>query len=128
MKHLEKAFKLACEHPYYNELKSLHGAVLVKGGRVLAQGINKPKTNQFIETYAHHEDCTIHAEAHVILQVRKKIDLNGAKLYVARMRKNDKQPGISKPCIMCQKIIRRYGIKKVFYTDVDGTYNMMKVA
>lgn len=128
MKYLKMAFKIASEHPYYSEMGYLHGAVIVKGGRVLSSGINKPKTNQFIATYAYHEGSNIHAECDAILRARKKTDLKGAKLYVARMRKIDKLPGISKPCIMCQKIIQRYGIKKVFYTGVDGTYNMMKVA
>jgi deoxycytidylate deaminase len=128
MKFLQKAFEIASEHPFYDDLPSLHGAIIVKGGRILSKGINRPRRNAFINIFAHHEGCNIHAECDAILRARKKTDLNGAKMFVARMRKIDKLPGTSRPCEMCQKIMVRYGIKKVFYTDVDGTYNMMKVA
>lgn len=128
MKFLQKAFEIASKHPFYDEVSSLHGAIIVKGGRILSKGTNQPKSNAFINMFAHHKGCNIHAECSAILKARKKIDLNGAKMFVARMRKVDKMPGTSKPCKMCQKIMSRYGIKKVFYTDVDGTYNMMKVA
>jgi deoxycytidylate deaminase len=128
VKFLKKAFEIASEHPFYDDLPSLHGAVIVKGGRILSRGINRPKTNAFINIFAHYEGSNIHAECDAILRGRKKTNLSGAKMFVARMRKIDKMPGTSKPCMMCQEIMSRYGIKKVFYTDVNGTYNMMKVA
>lgn len=121
------AFGMLQNHPYQKELQYLHAAVLVRGGSILSRGFNKPKRNMFVDTYRHHEGCNIHAEVSAILNCRKKIDLRGSKLYVARARRLDGESANSKPCSSCQVILRRYGIKKVFYSLEGGKYKMMKV-
>ena len=42
-----------------------------------------------------------------------------AKLYVARLKKNGTL-GMSKPCIWCQEMITKLGIKRVFYSTDKG--------
>ena len=42
-------------------------------------------------------------------------------LYVVRYSRNDKQTfAVSKPCKHCLKMLNRYGIRKIRYTDADG--------
>lgn len=90
-----------------------HGAVIVKGGRIISTGINKFRNNpeniptEFIKT-----SCSVHAEVDAI---RKVNDLKGATIYVARVNKE----GIgvlSRPCDNCFAEIRKAGIRKVVHT------------
>jgi tRNA(Arg) A34 adenosine deaminase TadA len=125
-RYLTLAFEKLQNHPSVY-LRSLHVAILVKGGRILSVGFNKQKKNSFVDHYAHHPGCTTHAEVNAILKVRKKIDLTGCKIYVARLKKIDRTLGNSKPCAMCHQIIKRYGISKIYYTVEKNKFNIMRV-
>ncbi len=91
-----------------------HSAILVKGGRVIGTGLNRYENG-------------IHAEVSAIMKNRNS-NLRGADLYVSRaLRANP--CGMSKPCEECQKVIKEYGINKVYYTVNDFTklYEEMSV-
>lgn len=104
------------------ELTAFHCAILVSGGSVLSVGVNKHKLNSFVAVYAHHPDVqTIHAEIDAILQVRRKTDLTGSKIYVAKLGRNG-EVGNSCPCAMCCEALRNYGIKRAYYTVNETTY------
>ena len=63
----------------------------------------------------------IHAEFDVILRAsRVGIETRGAILYVAGLTKADKLCISSKPCPICQQVIREAGIKEVYFHDNDG--------
>lgn len=124
-KYFKLAFGLIKNHPYKSDVNSLHAAVIVKGGRILSSGINKPKQNGFVVYYGHSPQCTIHAEMESVLSARKKIDLNGAKIYIARLRKKDMKPANSMPCLSCQKVLLNYGIKRAYFTTELG-YGMIR--
>lgn len=95
--------------------KYRHGAVIVKGGRVISTGINKMKNHpsvfdddvDLIKSSAH-----VHAE---IDAIKKVSDLRGAKIYIARVNKNG-QTGLSRPCDKCYKNITAAGITRIIYT------------
>jgi deoxycytidylate deaminase len=104
------------------ELTAFHCAILVSGSAVLSTGMNKHKLNSFVSVYAHHPDVqTIHAELDAILQVRRKTDLTGCKIYVAKLGRNG-EVGNSCPCAMCHEALRNYGIKRAYYTVNETTY------
>ncbi len=126
-KFLSKAMEMARQHPYRKSVVSLHAAVIVRGGCIISIGINKPKRNVFVDMHAYHPGCTIHAEIDAILKVRKRTDLTGAKIYVARIKKSDGETGSSKPCPMCQTVIKKFGIKKVYYTSENQYYETMRI-
>lgn len=108
-------------------LNAHHAAVIVKGGNILSIGINRPKMNSYVKFYGNHENCgSIHAELDAIFRVRRKIDLSGCKLYVARLTKRG-VVGMSAPCGMCKRVIQSYGIKRVYYTVDENTYAVMKI-
>lgn len=125
--YLLEAFKIAQNHPHYKELPSLHGAVLVKGGNIISRGYNKPKRNVFIDIHAYHEGCNIHSELDCVLKARRKMNLRGCKMYVARMRKDTKRPAMSKPCPMCQRVLKHYGIKRVYFTACESSVSSLRV-
>lgn len=86
-----------------SEMSRKHGAIIVKGGRVLAFGINVNKGLY-----------SMHAEM-VALNKCNKEELKGASIYVARV--SNGEPRMSRPCDVCQHAIADVGIKKVFYTE-----------
>ncbi len=91
------------------------GAVLIKGGRVLASATNQTRYNK----RANANWASTHAEEAVIIRVLRKPDglknLAGATLYVTRIKK-DGTCGLAKPCSTCQTLINSVGIKKVIHT------------
>jgi pyrimidine deaminase RibD-like protein len=82
-----------------------HGAVVVKGGRILGKGANCYVRGM------HAEECAL-GEGTWINQ------LKGATLYVVRLRKQQKY-GLSRPCPECMKLIRQYGIRQIIYSTND---------
>lgn len=98
-----------------SEAKKKHGAIIVKGGRVLGTGYNKNTNNPNIVSPEHIKtSCSRHAEIEAIRDSGGSV--RNAVLYVARVnnRGDDRD---SKPCILCQKAIQSHGIKRVIYTE-----------
>ena len=90
--------------------RTRHGAIIVSGGRVLSRGHN---TNRSHPKWGSGPLGTIHAEADAIRQaIAKGINLKGSTIYVARTGSQ-----MSRPCKNCQKLIRKYEIRKMVYTD-----------
>lgn len=92
--------------------KKKHGAVLVAGGRVMSVGINTNRNDPAIIGDA-QLNYSVHAEAAAIRALGHPVK-NGI-MYVARVDKRG-NPKMSKPCIKCQELLRKYGVKKVVYT------------
>ena len=94
--------------------RNTHGALVVKGGRVLGSGFNKNRNHPTIVSPEHIKtECSFHAEEVAIREAGD--NAKGAILYVARVNKHGADRN-SKPCHVCSKLIRRSGIKKVIYT------------
>lgn len=96
--------------------RKTHGAVVVKGGRVLGTGFNKVRNHPAIVSPEHIKtDCSYHAEE-VAIREAGESNVKGAIIYVARVNRhgNDRD---SKPCPKCSALIDRVGIKRVVYTS-----------
>lgn len=90
-----------------------HGAVIVKGGRVISIGINKNRNHPTIVSSEHIKThCSVHAEVDALRKVK---NAKGATIYVARVNKRG-QDRLSRPCDRCHKAIKDAGIRKVVYT------------
>lgn len=91
------------------------GAVLTKGGRVLASAHNELR---FTRKASAPWEST-HAEEMVILQILRQPGglqkLAGATLYVSRVKK-DGSLGSAKPCKSCQELIDSVPIKRVVFS------------
>lgn len=101
---------LAARQAARSECKWRHGAVLVRGGSVLATGYNRMVSDPF----ATLGRCSVHAEA---------MALRGAKscrgtLYVVRLRPDGSWAG-SAPCRSCTRQLKESGVERVvFSTDI----------
>ena len=102
--------------------RNTHGAVVVKGGRVLGIGWNKVRNHPTIVSPEHiKSDCSYHAEQ-VAVREAGEDNVRGAILYVARVNKQG-QDRDSKPCPRCSAMIRSLGIKRVVFTMEAGEIN-----
>ena len=89
-------------------------AILVKKNRVIGVGYNLLKTHP---SSPHHYKSQ-HAEFRAIWGIHPA-DLKGADIYVYREHKSG-TPALSKPCPSCQELIKKSGIKKIYYTDYSS--------
>lgn len=94
--------------------RRMHGAVVVKGGRVVGTGFNKDTNSpKYVSPEHIKSHCSRHAELEAIRDA--KWNVKGAVLYVARVNKQGTDRN-SKPCRRCENIISETQIKKVIYT------------
>lgn len=92
-----------------------HGAVIVRGGSVLAIGYNKWRQANVVYPIKKNErnNFSVHAEVDALSRVK---DAHGAIVYVARINKQGKEM-FSRPCNECHKSLRKAGVKKVIFTS-----------
>jgi tRNA(Arg) A34 adenosine deaminase TadA len=115
-------------HAYHEMEKSEHhvrvGAVLVlKNGKMFMGHNINAKTHPMLKKHYSHFCMSIHAELYCLLQARFE-DLTGSKMYIVREDRSKLaliKP--ARPCRFCMKLIREWGIKKIFYSTSSG-YNM----
>lgn len=105
----------------YAHFASIHVAVLMKRGKIVAEATNGFGSRSRGSGYS---ESSIHAERNVIKEIGNIHELKGAEMYVVRISRNYKSEGCnqfigSKPCSQCQvfleKCIREYGLKNVYY-------------
>ena len=90
-----------------------HGAVLVKDGKIISKGYNKPITP---DRPGQH---SIHAEVNAIKNSGKSCE--NAILYVVRV--NTCGLANSKPCKHCLNFMKIMKVQRVFYSSDDGIEN-----
>jgi deoxycytidylate deaminase len=103
--------RLAISAAGASEMKQRHGAVVVRGGRVLSIGINKLKNDP--EHVQEYNKCSVHAEADALYRVKIPA---GSTVYVARIN-NAGETRLSRPCSNCYSLMKSLGVSKVIYTD-----------
>ncbi len=122
-----RAFKIATSHLQSPEvLVSYHAALIVRGGNVISAGVNTNKRHMFVKLHNFEEHNGIHAECAAILAARKKVDLTGCTAYVLRVLRDGRSIAMSRPCEKCEVVLRDFGIKKVYYTQDGGGFDVLK--
>ena len=111
--------------PYIQKIQkrhytSIHVAVLVSRGKIIAQAHNKIGSRSRGCGYS---DYSIHAEKNVVKEVGDNNKLKGANMYVFRFGRGGNSDVImnSKPCYGCtlflEKCMNKYGLNKVYYSS-----------
>ena len=116
---LELARRVAINSTY-GRLK--HGAILIKGGNVVNVAFNKPNFSSFGNRFRNNYTCgdaTTHAEIGAILGLARSATV-GATVFVVRVNKLGEYR-MSKPCPMCEEVLKFVGVKKVVYTTGEDT-------
>jgi deoxycytidylate deaminase len=70
-------------------------------------------------TSCHHPQRHAHAEARLV----KKLD-QGSVVYVVRILSNGTLAN-AKPCVNCQKVLRRRGIRRISYSIGPSHYGVI---
>ena len=99
--------------------KQKHACVLTYNNSVISSGINVNLKNDFTRVY--NDLKGLHAESVAIMRAigRHHNILHKCELWVCRRGKTS---CFSRPCPMCSKIIKTFGIKIVHYTLEDGRW------
>lgn len=103
-----------------SEVRRQHGAVVVRGGRVLSVGVNRWRNRNTMTagvTEAYDSSISTHAEADALSRVS---DPMGATIYIARIDVQGR-PRFSRPCENCAKLLEEAGVKRVIYTTDQHT-------
>ena len=94
-------------------MRHQHGCVIARRGKIIASGYNRHTPDGF----------SIHAEIMALNNCKNWKLLNGAVMYVVRLKFQDKcvcGTKLSKPCAKCQPVLRKfidmYGLRKVYYS------------
>ena len=102
-----------------SEENKRHGAIVVKSGSVVGTGFNRFKNHPHnIPEELIKVHCSRHAEEVALREAGS--NSRGAILYVARVNRQGIDRN-SKPCCVCNELIKSYGIKKVIHT-VEEVY------
>lgn len=116
----KKFFNLAIDlastskHRYY-----MLGAVICRRHDILAVGVNQDCQHPVLESLGYKPWHNIHAEADAVIRaMKKRIDIRGATIYVARVRRKG-DLGTSKPCRSCTSLLVEVGIKQIVYYDEE---------
>ena len=116
---LELAKRVASNSTYG---RLMHGAILIKGGNVVNVAFNKPDFTSFGNRFRNNYTCgdaTTHAEIGAILGLARSATA-GATVFVVRVNKLGEYR-MSKPCPMCEEVLKFVGVKKVVYTTGQDT-------
>jgi hypothetical protein len=97
---------------------SLHRAVLVKRGQIIAIATNNYGTRSRGSGYSR---SSIHAERNVVKVLGNVHELKGADMYIMRFSREEEMRFVkSTPCKACEKFLEKcmkeYGLKNVYYT------------
>lgn len=101
------------------------GAVVVNKHRIISSGYNsKDKCHRLQvelnkKRFNEPSKGAVHAELDALLPLINKVDLSNATMYIYREYK-DGTIAMCRPCKSCMSIIRRCGIKKIYYTTPEG--------
>ncbi len=102
-----------------------HLAAYAKVGSSYKIGVNSSKKSARFKrkykdgTFGYH----LHAEMDLI---RKCKESYPRVIHVIRYLKNGTAT-MAKPCVHCQKFLKEHGIRKVYYTNWQGEWEVMKL-
>ena len=114
MKLPNSALELAMSQAMKSPMQHMHGAVIWKKGKIIGAGYNyhlsAPNPN--------NRQVSIHSEKDCLNGLRGD-QIYGADMLAVRVTKSGYLSS-GAPCKGCRKLLRRKGIRKVFWFDDDG--------
>lgn len=110
---LNRAIKEALKSTH----KMRHGCVIFKNSHIISTGYNGLRhTNRLDPKYLKWKG-SLHAEQRAIIYATKPL----LRTSILVIRLNQKAELMySKPCIVCQTLLKEVGITKIYYSTQDG--------
>ena len=107
-----------------------HGAIIMCGNKIISYGCNKNEANRkrLFNIYGPcKRGLTMHAESDAICNLLANIRFGTNNSNIKRMKLDiyvaKDNMSNSKPCMHCIKILKYFGIYRVFYTTNENIYN-----
>lgn len=120
--------KAASAHSNAPDIRTKMGAALFSGSRLVSVGFNiyyKSHPEHLIHGRNEKYFENIHAEQAALIK-RKHYEDTNLTMYVWRELSSG-EAASSKPCEMCQSLMRGAGVKKVRYITNDGKWSELKL-
>ena len=96
----------------------------IKNGKPIAFGVNKKRYSKNLSTFK----CSCHAEIDLLRKIGNKA--KGSKIYIYRFNntshENAREAKNAKPCILCQHVLKKAGVSKVYYVNDSGIVSVLK--
>lgn len=120
MKLFDTAWKFARNHDFDPAITFMHCAIVAKGSKILGVGYNRygwssKQKGKYCARKLNSGTCSVHAEVDALLKVANREDIKGATVYVVRVNRKH-ELAMSKPCHMCEAILREHGVKKAVFS------------
>lgn len=108
---------------------------VVYKNKIIQFGINSDKTSPLqkyyrIRTDLKHIENFIdkeHSEVNCLRRIDDSVDFSKCEIVVIS-KKRDGEFRCARPCVVCMKAIKDFGITKVYYTNNNGTFSFEKVS
>ena len=98
-----------------------HFSFLCRRNRIISIGWNSRKSHTKAELHGYFFE-SMHSELHCILNAKNTIDnLSDLTLYNVRIN-NWNEVCMSRPCVICQKLMFVFNISKCKYTNTKGIF------
>lgn len=89
----------------------LLGAIGIRNDGVMVRSLNSPTENK-------------NRKAHAECKLCRKLDYGAEAVYVVRVRMDNFEFGMARPCMDCRKILKTKRVKRVFYTINQNSYGV----
>jgi len=89
----------------------LLGAIGIRNDGAMVRSLNSPTENK-------------NRKAHAECKLCRKLDYGAKEVYVARVRMDNFEFAMARPCSSCRKILKSKKVRKVFYTINNSQYGV----
>jgi len=112
-----RMMQLAMEEAKTSSCHQRVGAVLVKGGKVIAKTVNKNRNHPTVlEEEKIYMNAGVCAERRLISKVSPQ-NAKGSVIYVVRSARKDDGYATSKPCARCVEAMNAAGVKRAVFVN-----------
>lgn len=106
------------------EARHIHFSFFTRRNRIVCYGYNRVYQTHPISAKYETRFSDIHSELSAISRFPYRIkELQNYNLVNIRLRREDNQYGLSRPCIKCLQMLTEFGIKEVYYTNEFGNFS-----
>ena len=102
--------------------RSCHISFILYKKTILSVGFNLPYKSHPLAKKFHFRFFSQHAELDAITNFNPNFsELKYCTMVNIRFRKDNGQIAMSKPCLQCQELLKKFGIVEIYYTTNSGT-------
>ncbi len=114
-----EAISLASEWARESPFNHKHGAVALRKGKVTGEGFNNKGSSALQRLYARKVGKNLCLHNHAEVAALNDANLVADTLVVVRVSRTGKLLN-SKPCQICEELLKDSAVKRVYYSDGDG--------